>query len=370
MDIEGRHHVDEQGSAVAWVESPLQLLCVVEAHHAGLLGAETRVVPRAGLPALRLTRRALNGLRLPEGLAFEEPSGRMPRPGRTWAVGDAFSGRVQFALVTSIPGRTILVDDGLATIHLLELLSSRRPLLRARGKASFGRSVLGATAGFRLRSRKLTVFTALPVPDDLAQAVRKTGTRLVMHDFAWLRSQPSERPPQERTIVLGTSLVRNGLIHRDRYLAWLESIGEPIAYYPHRREDPRDLERVSKIPGLTINDVGIPVEMTLRDLGPDQRVLSMPSTAVTSLRVLLAARGVPVETVEVPDDWWTASAGPSLRTHLQQFAHHGSPEAEPGSGRPQPGETPGSGNVVHPGTAPDPGSVRPGTTPDPGKVAS
>ncbi|MEZ0073099.1 hypothetical protein [Planotetraspora sp. GP83] len=309
------------GPAVAWVESPLQLLCVVEAHHAGLLGSTTRVVPRAGLPALRLTRRELKRLGLPEGLEFDEPAGRMPRPGRTWVVGDAFSGRVQLALVTSIPGRTVLVDDGLATIRLLELVTARRPLLRARGKASLGRTVLATAAGIRLRSRNLTVFTALPVPEDLAQAVRDTGAELVGHDFAWLRSKPADRPPDERTVVLGTSLVRNGLIHRDRYLHWLERIEEPVAYYPHRREDPRDLDRVRRISGLTVYDAGIPAEMTLRDLRPGQRVLSLPSTAVTSLRVLLSARGVSVDTVDVPDDWWTASAGPSLRSHLQLFAH-------------------------------------------------
>ncbi|WP_203947334.1 hypothetical protein, partial [Planotetraspora thailandica] len=374
MDIKGRRHADEHGSAIAWVESPLQLLCVIEAHHAGLLGAVTRVVPRAGLPALRLTRRALSSLDLPAGLTFEEPAGRMPKPGRTWAVGDAFSGRVQFALVTANPGRTVLVDDGLATIHLLELLSQRRPLLRARVKAGIGRAVLGATAGFRLRGNRLTVFTALPVPDDLAHAVRNTGTRLVRHDFAWLRSQPCEQPPSERTVVLGTSLVRNGLIHRDYYLDWLQSIGEPLGYYPHRREDPRDLERIAGIPGVNVHEAGVPVEITLRDLQPHQQVLSLPSTAVTSLRVLLSARGVSVETVKVPDDWWTDAAPPDLRTHLQLFAHDdaGDPAVHddaPGSaldpGSVDPGATPES---VDPGATPDPGSVDPGATPDPGSV--
>ncbi|MEW9529345.1 hypothetical protein [Microbispora sp. NPDC049125] len=321
VENEGRRHAGEQGSAVAWVESPLQLLCVIEAHHAGLLGGTTQVVPRAGLPALRLTRRELKRMGLPEGLTFAEPSQRMPRPSRTWAVGDAFSGRVQLALVTAVPGRTVLVDDGLATVRLLELLVARRPLLRARGKAGLGRLLLGAAAGLRLRTRKPTIFTALPVPEELEEAVGGSGARLVRHDFAWLRAQPAARPPLERTVVLGTSLVRNGLIHRDRYLGWLERIQEPVAYYPHRREDPKDLDRVRGIEGLTVYDAGIPAEMTLRDLRAEQRVLSLPSTAVTSLRVLLSARGVSVETVNVPDDWWTASAAPSLRSHLQLFAH-------------------------------------------------
>jgi hypothetical protein len=306
------------------MESPLQLLCVIEARHAGLLGADTRVVPRAGQRALRLTGRELAKLDLPEGLELAEPASRMPfgfmTPGRTWALGDAFSGRVQRAVVTAFPGRVVLVDDGLATIRLLELLTARRPLVRARAEGGLARTILGAAAGMRLRGRRLTVFTALPVPDELARAVRDLGVDLVRHDFAWLRSQPADLPPAERTVVLGTSLVRNGLIHREAYLSWLSRLGEPVAYFPHRREDPDDLDRIRTIPGVEVFETGLPAEMTLRDLRPEQHVLSLPSTAVTSLRVLLSSRGVTVDAVDVPDEWWTPAAAPSLRSHLQLFA--------------------------------------------------
>ncbi|GII63833.1 hypothetical protein Skr01_39180 [Sphaerisporangium krabiense] len=321
----------EQGSAVAWVESPLQLLCAVEARHAGVAGPEMRVVTRAKLPALRVTRTELTSLDLPPGLAIETASGRMPRPGRraAWVLGDAFSGRVQLTSLTALPSRIVLVDDGLATIRVLEQLTSRAgtSLLRARVQATPSRRALGLAAALRLRAAaragRLTVFTALPVPAGLAAAVRRLGAELITHDFAWLRSQPAARHPRPRedTVVLGTSLVRNGLIHRDRYLSWLFALKGPLAYYPHRREDPGDLAAVRDHPGVTVYDGGVPVEMTLRDLRPGQRVLSLPSTAVTSLRVLLSARGVPVETVDVPDDWWTPSASVSLRSHLQMFAH-------------------------------------------------
>ncbi|MFB9719185.1 hypothetical protein [Planobispora longispora] len=315
------------------MESPLQMLCAVEAHHAGLLGGRTRLVPRAKLRPLAVTRRELRRLSLPDGLELADPEADMPRPGRgaTWVVGDAFSGKVQLAWLTAFPRRVVIVDDGLATIRLLELLSGRAwtPLLRARATAGPLRTALGAAAGLRLRlaarSGKLSIFTALPVPDALARAVRGTGAELVTHEFAWLRAQPLRRPrPAERTVVLGTSLVRNGLIHRDRYFTWLAGLGSdgPVAYFPHRREDPRDLALVGEQPGITVYDGGAPAEMTLRGLAAEQRVLSLPSTAVTSLRVLLGPRGVAVETVEVPDEWWTAQAAPSLRSHLSMFAHH------------------------------------------------
>lgn len=335
VENSGRRHVREERPAVAWAESPLQLLCVVEARHAGLVGPGTRVLCRPNLAALRRTRAELTRLDLPGGLELATADGRVPRPRRdtTWMFGDAFSGRVQLAWLTGEPGHVVLVDDGLATIHLLELLAAdrRSPLLRARARAGLGRRMLGLAAALRLRAAaragRLTVFTALPVPAELAAAVTRRGAVIRTHDFGWLRSQPVAHPrPRERTVVLGTSLVRNGLVHRDRYLDWLARLcaEEPVAYYPHRREEPADLARIAGMPGVALRRTGAPVEMTLRDLVPGQRVLSLPSTAVTSLRVLLAPRGVPVDAVEVPGDWWTPLATPDLRSHLQMFTQHDS----------------------------------------------
>ncbi|MGW4793867.1 hypothetical protein ACWEPC_15835 [Nonomuraea sp. NPDC004297] len=305
--------------ASAWVESPLQMLCAVEAHHAGLLGPETVVVPRAGLRPLKATRRELRSLGLPDGLVLAEPRDRMPR--RVQAVGDAFSGKVQLRWLTSRPGHIVIVDDGLATLRLLELLAAGpfRPLLRARARPTGPRSALGLAAALRLRLSKVSVFTALTVDEQLAADVRRAGVDLVHHEFAWLRAQPpSSQCPAERTVVLGTSLVRNGLVHRERYLRWLTDLAarEPFAYYPHRREDPVDVALIRERPGITVHDAGVPAELTLRGLDAGQRVLSLPSTAITSLRVLLSPRGVAVEPVDVPDDWWTSRAAPALRSHL------------------------------------------------------
>ncbi|MEV4570057.1 hypothetical protein AB0K12_40440 [Nonomuraea sp. NPDC049419] len=305
--------------ASAWVESPLQMLCAVEAHHAGLLGPATAVVPRAGLRPLKATRRELRSMALPGGLELAEPRERMPR--RALAVGDAFSGRVQLRWLLSRPGRVVVVDDGLATLRLLELLAAGpyRPLLRARAEGGRLRAALGLAAALRLRLSEVSVFTALPVDDRLAEAVREAGVHLVRHDFAWLRAQPpSSEGPAERTVVLGTSLVRNGLVRRDHYLRWLTDLAarEPLAYYPHRREDPVDVALIRERPGITVHDGGVPAELTLRGLDAGQRVLSLPSTAITSLRVLLGSRGVAVEPVDVPDDWWTSRAAPALRSHL------------------------------------------------------
>ncbi|MFI6598274.1 hypothetical protein ACIBHX_18615 [Nonomuraea sp. NPDC050536] len=306
-------------AASAWVESPLQMLCAVEAHHAGLLGPETRLVPRAGLRPLRVTRRELAKLALPKGLELAEPRERMPR--KVQAVGDAFSGRVQLRWLVSGPGPIVIVDDGLATLRLLELLAAGpyKPLLRARAQPGRLRELLGLAAAIRLHASRVSVFTALPVPAQLAEGVAAAGVNLVRHDFGWLREQPQSTPtPPERTVVLGTSLVRNGLVHRENYLRWLAELAdsEPLAYFPHRREDPGDVAIIRERPGITVHEAGAPAELTLRGLEAGQRVVSLPSTAITSLRVLLGPRGVAVEPVDVPDEWWTSRAAPALRSHL------------------------------------------------------
>jgi len=307
---------------LAWAESPLQLLSALEARHAGLLGpVEVRVRP--GSDALHATAREAVRLGLPPKttLTFTE---RIGRTGATWALGDAFSGRAQGRMLLSrAPERIVLLDDGLATLHLLGLLCGpwKQPLLRARARPGAVRRGFSALAGHRLRALarqgRVTAFTGLPVPAQLLARTRRVGVPVISHEFSWLRALPDEPPPVRRCVVLGTSLVANGLVDRGAYLGWLGGITEeePVAYYPHRRECPRVLELLREDPAVTLVERDLPVELSLRGLTPEHRVLSLPSTALTSLRVLHGP-GPRIEGVGVPAAWWTERADPALRTHL------------------------------------------------------
>jgi hypothetical protein len=308
---------------LAWAESPLQLLSALEARHRGLLGpAEVRV--RTGSDALHATAREVIRLGLPAKttLTFAEHIGRT---GSTWALGDAFSGRAQARmLLDRAPERIVLLDDGLATLHLLGLLCGpwRQPLLRARARPGPARRAFAALAGQRLRGLarqgRVSVFTGLPIPGALLARARRVGIPVLVHDFAWLRTLPAEPPPEQRCVVLGTSLVANGLIEREAYLEWLDKVTgrEPVAYYPHRRECPEVLARLREDPAVTLVERDLPVELSLRGLTAGHRVLSLPSTAITSLRVLHGGNGPRIEGVSVPSGWWTEQAAPALRTHL------------------------------------------------------
>lgn len=313
--------------SVAWVESPLQMISVVEAHHRGVLGRHTSIVPRAGVPTLDVTAQTLRDLGLPEGLHIADPQPNVPRTpdGMTFAVGDILSGAVQRQLLLAPPTRIVIVDDGLATVHTLERLSRVRPasLVRQRGSRGTGRHVLGYLAALLLRRRarngRVTVCTALDMTTTLKRRCSRRSIPVLQHDFAWLRNAPAPKQVHQPTVVLGSSLPADGLIDVHDYLQWLLAISaehSAVAYFPHRREHPAVLDAIShdaRLAGISVVGDGVPVEVSLRGLGVHQQVIGLPSTALVSLRSLLQSSRTRVHTVPVPEAWWTPRATAEFR---------------------------------------------------------
>ena len=315
--------------ATAWVQSPLQLLSVVEAHAQGRTGRRTQVVLRTGSEALRQTALALIRLRLPLGLTLvgeaEAPAPWDQRGDATWVLGDAFSGVVQRALALHRPARIVVVDDGLAAGHLLRLLvESARPALGQSPSAwSPARSLLGRVAGRRLREAaragRLQVVTSLPVDDRLASGAAAAGIAVADHGFRWLRSRPAGAAPEEGTVVLGTALVAHGLVHAEPYLELVRTFAGdgPVAYLPHRQEPAEVLRALAAVPGVRLCPGRLPVELSLHGLDAGQRVVGLPSRALLSLEAVLDGRGVRLKPVEVPERCWTAAATPALRRSVR-----------------------------------------------------
>nr|WP_284288361.1 DUF6716 putative glycosyltransferase [Angustibacter aerolatus] len=165
----------------AWVESPLRLLSVLEAHHAGRLGERTDVVPRGDVATLGPTVRHLRQARPAERAAgarrgHHRPAARGRALGRRRRVL-----RTGAARAWRSTGRAslVVVDDGRATLHLLDLLvaPAGTPLLRARARVNAARRLLGSVAAARLRRAaqdgRLTVVTAYDV--DVALRLQARG---------------------------------------------------------------------------------------------------------------------------------------------------------------------------------------------------
>ncbi|WP_407316928.1 hypothetical protein UQW22_10670 [Isoptericola halotolerans] len=315
----------------ALVESPLQLLCAVEAHAAGHLRTSsddrTRVVARADVPTLATAVGTVRDLGLPDGLdVMVGPAGRSLDGAPVHLVGDPFSGVFQTALARAgTVGRIVVVDDGLATLDVARRLVDAEPMVRLSTPAGPLRYTLGTLTTRRLRrlarAGRLTLCTMLPLDDDLTAALTALGVDVVEHSFAWLSSRPDDGAPaeiDEPTVVVGSGLVADRLVHADQYAAWLTGLAAdgPVRYIPHRRHDPLVTALFEQLPGVQVDAPGAPVELRLRGLTSDQRVVSLPSTSAVTLTRLLTPRGVGVLPQDVPETWWTPRATPALREHL------------------------------------------------------
>ena len=314
------------GTAYAWVESPLQLLSTVETHAAGLLGSEVRIVPRAGMP-LEATTRALLAA-APAGISFLPEASKPPQVKSSkdrLVVGDAYSGKFQRALLAGIKAReVVIIDDGLATLALIRQLAASEPapLVRARAKKSAARKAMGLAAWHRLRQLaregRLLVVSALAVEAHLKTRLHQLGVKFAAHRFEWLASQPVGERFTEPTLMIGSAMPADGLIHPEPYLQWVAQLAAeaPVAYFPHRRETGQLLQQIAAIPNVVLKEHTIPIEMRLRALRPGQEIRALPSTVIPSLRLLLGADSRQLYPQPVPDAWWTDSTPAALREHL------------------------------------------------------
>jgi hypothetical protein len=308
-------------TAHAWVESPFQLLGAIEAHVAGVFGGRRLLVrPRQGVEPLVRTVAELRRLGLPAGLEILPP-GRVPRlAAGTLAIGDAFSGEVHRMLLRGRPRQLVLVDDGRSTRRAVEaLVNPQIPLVRPHVAPSPARSLLARTAAARLRrlarAGRMRVVTALDLPERVTAAAYRCGVEVQHHDFAWLRGLPPAEAPGSETVVLGTSLVANGLVRAEPYLAWVRTIAQnsTVSYWAHRREDARTLDALARMAGVHLVSGEVPVELSLRGV-TSHRLITLPTTAATTLRLLTPH--VRIHEFAVPDDWWQPDVPAVARLHL------------------------------------------------------
>lgn len=311
----------------AWVESPLQMVSALEAAASGVLGPHVEVVHREGLTALDELAARLDQVVLPAGVTLTSAgSDRLWRTGRLGAVGDAFSGAVQSRELLPRRRPLVVLDDGLATMHLLDLLTTpdSGPLARARAHLGPVRRTLARAARVRLldlaRARRLVVFTGLPVPDETRSAFEAIGGRIETHEFAWCGSLREPELHGASDVVVGSAMATDGLISTDAYADWVHGIAaasrHELVYIPHRREDPRITARVADRDSIRVERGPWPVEVSLRFLPEGAVVHCLPSTPLLTLREPLRKAGVRLAGTAVPDDWWTPVATPRFRAGL------------------------------------------------------
>ena len=299
--------------ALAWVESPLQALTAAEWAHRHRLetGGTTAIAYRISDPQVVPTVEALHAMAAP--FSRYEPYLGIPwtrlATTRHWVIGDPLSGQFRAASATlPRPRRITVVDDGSMVVHAMRALAGEVDYSRPGQTESRAKVLLGGLSAERLRrlarDGRVELFTAFGAAADPA---RRAGATVGFDDFSWLRGvvrgagAPEVRLPHHR-IALGSSRVVDGLLRAERYLAWMRELVErgPVVYLPHRRETPELVDAVGSLRGVSVLRTGLPAELVLAGTREALELHTLPSSAVTTLRLVLDGTGSTIRAGRVP----------------------------------------------------------------------
>jgi hypothetical protein len=282
---------------LAWVESPLQLVAAAE--WAESLGRSIVVAHRLTGPQMPTTAGELleRGARFAACIPYYGIPWQLLARHRHWAIGDAFSGQYRLAGSVLSPQRITLLDDGAGAVAVADALLDRIPYARPRQSEPRVSGLLGSVVrnrmlGLAARDR-LGIATTFPLGASRIAALSGRGIPVTSHRFEWVRrtARPSAVPGNR--VLLGSALPTDGRMPVADYLSWVasEARNGRLAYLPHRRETAAVLAAVSELPGVRIFDTGLPVELVLAGAREPLEVLTLPTSAQTTLTHLLAGSG-------------------------------------------------------------------------------
>jgi hypothetical protein len=149
----------------------------------------------------------------------------------------------------------------------------------------------------RAATRRAGMFTAFDLGAERVDALTDRGYAIRRHDFGWTRATAPAAPDLGPRIVLGSARPVDGHVLLIDYLRWVRDAATGGAVYlPHRRETPEQLDAVAALPGIRIRQVDLPVELVLAGAAGPLDIHSLPSSALTTLPLVLAGTGVTLHT--------------------------------------------------------------------------
>lgn len=351
-------------SALALVESPVQLLHLLEwRHRNGTAPLKVAVLaPRHSRAKSQLS--SVASLAEPSGLSITWLEPRLSRTASARSllrlrriiggfdeviIGDPFSGLIQALLPGVKASRVVVLDDGTATIDFVNLLESHRPLFRwAQQPDGLGRVLRRPVAARAARfftpreGRTLELFTVMPVKPP-------AGIEVVNHSYEWTRRTFGPPKIDGEVTVVGSTLVENGILREDAYLKAVTTAvrghGTNGQYFAHRGESTRKLRAVAERTGLRIVRPMFPLEIELSRGPVGARVVCFPSTPAYSLPYVLRDARIKVHVLDIPASWLRPDAGRRATEFLESIGAQLSirrPKSSGGStgkrGQPTPGE--------------------------------
>ncbi|MHC3468196.1 hypothetical protein ACYF6T_05740 [Streptomyces sp. 7R007] len=323
---------------LAFVESPVQLLNVLEWAHAHAPGAElTLVVLSPTDPMTRGQLRRMAELAREEGheVRWEEARGGASAPFQTIGglsgllrradrivLGDPFSRYVQLLLTITRARDLVVVDDGTATMEFVAQLARGERLVRwhRKGGRPGPRDLLFAPVSSSARrrltpsdTRRVEIFTSMPMDE------KPDGVTVSANSFAWTRARFGPPRITKGADMVGTSLVETGVVDADRYLEAVRTLAKAhgaTRYFTHRRESTEKLHLLAVETGLEIVRPDLPLELIARRGPVGRTILSFPSTVVHTLPLALAGTEVRVAVCDIDPEWLTDHASPRARGFL------------------------------------------------------
>ncbi|WP_329076446.1 hypothetical protein [Streptomyces niveus] len=323
--------------AIAFVESPVQLLNVLEWARASATGAELTVVVLSPTdPMSRGQLRRMAELARDAGFTvrWQEARGGASAPLRTIrelapllrkaeriVIGDPFSRYVQLLLTLVSSKELTVVDDGTATMEFIAQLVHGEPLVRwhrrggRRGPRELALAPVSAVARRRLtpsRTRSVEVFTSMPVE-------APEGITVTANTFEWTKATFGPPRIAKGADMVGTSLVETGVVDLEQYVTAVASLARThgaTRYFAHRRESVEKLHRLATETGLEIVRPDLPLELIARRGPIGSTVLSFPSTVVHTLPLALAGTGVRVAVWDIAPEWLKSTASPRAQGFL------------------------------------------------------
>ncbi|WP_180686577.1 hypothetical protein [Streptomyces gossypiisoli] len=323
---------------LAFVESPVQLLNVLEWAHVHAPGAGLTLVVLSPVdPMTRGQLRRMAELAREEGyeVRWEEARGGASAPFQTIGglmgvlrraerivMGDPFSRYVQLLLTITRARDLVVVDDGTATMEFVTQLARGERLVRwhRRGARPGPRDLLFAPVSSSARRRltpggrrRVEVFSSMPIDETPG------GVTVTANDFAWTRARFGPPRITKGADMVGTSLVETGVVDGDRYLEAVRSLAKTHGarrYFAHRRESAEKLHRLAVEAGLEVVRPDLPLELIARRGPVGRTILSFPSTVVHTLPLALAGTDVRVAVCDIDPDWLTRTASPRAQGFL------------------------------------------------------
>lgn len=323
---------------LAFVESPVQLLNVLEWAHVRAPGAGLTLVVLSPVdPMTRGQLRRMAELAREEGyeVRWEEARGGASAPFQTIGglmgvlrradrivMGDPFSRYVQLLLTITRASELVVVDDGTATMEFVTQLARGERLVRwhRRGARPGPRDLLFAPVSSSARrrltpggDRRVEVFSSMPIEET------PDGVTVTANDFAWTRERFGPPRITKGADMVGTSLVETGVVDTDRYLEAVRSLAKAHGarrYFAHRRESVEKLHRLAVETGLEVVRPDLPLELIARRGPVGRTILSFPSTVVHTLPLALAGTEVRVAVCDIDPDWLTQTASPRAQGFL------------------------------------------------------